>query len=252
MAVERGASFRRTQPVRCWHHTLQRPRAQPDDLAALLAHDLRSPLAALRASSELLLDDISVDEQRQVAQYLVHQVEGLERITRDVITAVRSQARSQEVCPQPLDLAAAVQGIIADIRLDQAAQQCFTLGGTAATPAHPSKVHAVLRNILVNAVKYSPLQSTIVIRVDEIEGQAAVAVRDEGQGILPEDLPRIFERFYRAPSHQRTADGLGLGLYAARRLARDCGGDILVESTPGSGSTFTVLLPLAPRTRSAR
>jgi signal transduction histidine kinase len=217
---------------------------------ALLAHDLRSPLAALRASSELLLDDISSDEQREVARFLARQVQGLDRLTSDVLDAVRSwSAGTAELIA--FDLAASARTIVDQLQLDRAVRQTFVVSGEARVCADSSRVRAILRNLISNAIKYSPPTSTIAVQVSACGGRAVVTVCDDGDGIAPDQLSRIFAPFYRAPDSSRATPGHGLGLYIARLLARSCGGDIVVESQHGSGSSFTVSLPLAAASTSA-
>jgi signal transduction histidine kinase len=217
---------------------------------ALLAHDLRSPLAALRASSELLLDDISSDEQREVARFLARQVQGLDRLTSDVLDAVRSWSTgTAEILA--FDLAASARAIVEQLQLDREVRQQFIVSGEARVCADSSRVRAILRNLLSNAIKYSPPASAIAVQVGACGGRAVVTVRDCGDGIAAGDLSRIFAPFYRAPNTSRPTQGHGLGLYIARLLARSCGGDIVVESERGGGSAFTVSLPLAAGPTSA-
>jgi signal transduction histidine kinase len=105
----------------------------------------------------------------------------------------------------------------------------------------------VILNLTDNAIRYSPLGSTVEVRVTMGEQQAHVSVRDHGCGIDAGDLPHIFEPFYRAdPARARETGGTGLGLAIADQIARAHGGAISVSSQPGIGSTFTLNLPLAP------
>jgi signal transduction histidine kinase len=109
------------------------------------------------------------------------------------------------------------------------------------------RIEQVLSNLLSNALKYSPNGGPVTIRVyDPGEGRAALAVSDHGLGIPEKDLPYIFEWFRRAHDTSGRISGAGIGLASARYIAREHGGDIEVESTPGEGSTFTLVLPLEP------
>ena len=104
------------------------------------------------------------------------------------------------------------------------------------------RVMQVASILLDNAVKYTPEGGSVAVRVEEYDGGVALAVSDTGVGITEEQLPLVFERFYRAdPS--RSEGGAGLGLSIARQIAESHGGQIRAESTPGKGSTFTLLLP---------
>lgn len=108
----------------------------------------------------------------------------------------------------------------------------------------------MLTNIVGNAIKYSPPHTSITIETRAAGGMLEIIVADEGFGISAEQLPRIFEKFYRAPQRQTTETaGTGLALALAREIAELHGGRISVESEPNKGSTFTVYLPLAPENR---
>jgi signal transduction histidine kinase len=99
-------------------------------------------------------------------------------------------------------------------------------------------------NLLTNAEKYSPPESPVEVRAIREGEQVAISVADRGQGIAHEDLPHIFERFYR-PTAGRKAEGVGLGLYITKGLVEAHGGRIAVVSEPGEGATFTFTLPIA-------
>ena len=103
-------------------------------------------------------------------------------------------------------------------------------------------IQRMLSNLLDNAIKYTPSGGTVSIVASESQGQVVVAVQDTGIGIAKQDLPRIFERFFRC-DQSRSQAGIGLGLSLARAIARAHGGDITVASMPNKGSTFTVRLP---------
>jgi signal transduction histidine kinase len=103
-------------------------------------------------------------------------------------------------------------------------------------------IQRMLSNLLDNAIKYTPSGGSVSVAAYESQGQVVVAVQDTGLGISKQDLPRIFERFFRC-DQSRSQAGIGLGLSLARAIARAHGGDITVVSTPNQGSTFTVTLP---------
>jgi len=109
--------------------------------------------------------------------------------------------------------------------------------------ADPDLLERILLNLLTNAMKYSPAESPVRLEARRQDGAIEISVIDRGQGIAPEDQPRLFERFCR-PKGARRADSVGLGLYITRKLVEVQGGCIGVESTPGEGSTFSFTLPL--------
>ena len=108
------------------------------------------------------------------------------------------------------------------------------------------RLEQVLQNLLQNAIKYSPKGGPVTLRVEQQGHEVCVAVSDQGIGIPREALPQLFQRFYRAP-HQATGgiEGLGIGLYIVKEIVTLHSGTIMVESTEGVGSTFTICLPLA-------
>jgi signal transduction histidine kinase len=112
-------------------------------------------------------------------------------------------------------------------------------------PADRELVLIVLRQLLDNAVKYSPPGSSIVIGAAEEEGSVVVTVTDCGPGIPQADLNRVFEKFYRGPHARERVPGTGMGLAIAREIVRGHGGDLSVVSRPGQGSEFSFALPLA-------
>ncbi len=110
--------------------------------------------------------------------------------------------------------------------------------------ADPDRLERILMNLLTNALKYSALETEVLLRAEKTDGEVTVSVTDYGMGIPPEDLPHIFERFYQ-PTAGRKAGGLGLGLYISKMLVEAHGGRVGVESELGRGSTFWFTLPLA-------
>jgi signal transduction histidine kinase len=115
--------------------------------------------------------------------------------------------------------------------------------------ADPRRLEQVLRNLVENAVKYSPDGGTVTVRGDVAGGEAVISISDEGIGIAPEDLGRVFDRFYRADGQAvRRAGGTGLGLSICQGIVQMHGGRIWADSTPGAGSTFHFTLPIVAPT----
>jgi K+-sensing histidine kinase KdpD len=110
-------------------------------------------------------------------------------------------------------------------------------------PADAPRLERVLVNLLTNALKHSAPETPVVVRLEQEGPQVRIQVRDQGEGLHPEELARLFTKYYRTGEGQR-AEGVGLGLYISQLIIKAHGGQILVESTPGQGSTFTVTLPL--------
>jgi signal transduction histidine kinase len=109
----------------------------------------------------------------------------------------------------------------------------------------PDRMSEVLGNLLSNAFKFTPRGGEVSLRVDAIDDVVHMQVRDTGAGIAPEQLPRIFDKFYRADNQQADSEGTGLGLAIAKTIVEAHTGTIAVDSTPGIGTTFTIELPAA-------
>jgi signal transduction histidine kinase len=116
--------------------------------------------------------------------------------------------------------------------------------------ADPGRFERVLVNLISNALKYS--DGPVTVDAAGQDGSVVVSVRDHGPGIAPDDLPRLFTKYFRAPGAREQREGLGLGLYISRLLVEAHGGRIWAESTPGAGSTFRVAIPVAPAPRPGR
>jgi signal transduction histidine kinase len=108
----------------------------------------------------------------------------------------------------------------------------------------PARIDQVVTNLVSNAIKYSPNGGVIEVHVERVDDQALVSVRDEGIGITPESLKKLFQRYYRSPEASKIAQGLGLGLYVTKRLVELHDGTLSVTSATGVGSTFSFTVPL--------
>jgi phosphoserine phosphatase RsbU/P len=221
---------------------------------AILGHELRSPLNAIQAYSSLLLEGLfdpltdrqreSVSRIRMSGQHLLSVVEGvldMARIHAGTIALTIRDVPLAEVLAEAVQL---VQHLAA--RKDQTLRTSPAPG--LVLRADPHRVRQALVNLISNAIKYTPDGGEIEVDVAtrESEGRrfAAIAVRDNGRGIPAAALATIFEPYDRGEADD-SETGLGLGLSISREMVRQMGGEIEVVSEPGSGSTFTALLPLA-------
>jgi two-component system sensor histidine kinase BaeS len=228
---------------------LQRLEEEREAFAAMVAHDLRSPLTAVRGSAQLLQQRVPDDPlvQRRL-QTIVRETDRVARLAADLGDAARAAAGRLEVRPLRVDLSALTREAM-DRQQAAGVAQPLQLAAPA-TPiwvnADPERIAQVLDNLIGNAAKYSPPDRPIRVEVDA-NGKARVCVQDQGPGVPPEELPHLFERFYRARVARRgDKKGSGLGLYISHEIAQAHGGDLTAESAPGAGSRFTLLLPLAP------
>jgi len=213
------------------------------------SHELRTPLTALRAVGEVALrqgSDAAV--LRETVASMLEEAQRLHELIESLLALARMEGGKEPIALQPVvlsDLAAEVKssiGLLADDR-HQTVELHEDQPVTAL--AEPVLLRQALLNIVHNALRYSPAGSSIVIRVMRREGEALVSVADQGPGIAHEHRLKIFDRFYRIdPSRARSDGGQGLGLAIAKCAVEHQGGRIELESAPGAGSTFRILLRL--------
>ncbi|MBK8987608.1 MAG: HAMP domain-containing histidine kinase [Chloroflexi bacterium] len=227
---------------------LARANQQRRQMTADIAHDLRTPLTVLSGYLEAMEDgDLTPTPPR--LQVMSQEVDTLKRLVEDLRTLSLADAGNLTLYKEPLDpheLLIQVQSAYAH----QAAQQNVHLAVVASPhlpPAHvdPARLRQVLSNLVSNALRHTPTGGHITLRADPSTAKPdglQLSVTDTGSGISPEDLPHIFDRFYRGDKARQEGGESGLGLAIAKSLIAAHGGAIQVTSTPGSGATFTILL----------
>jgi signal transduction histidine kinase len=224
-----------------------------DEFLALLAHELRGPLAPLRNGLELIKRGAESEELRRRACALMdRQLEQALRLVNDLLDASRIARGKIELRKAPIELGAALEEII---EVERPLAEVAGLGLEANIPAEPLVVDGdpvrlaqVLRNLLQNARKYTEPGGRIEIGLAREHGEAVVRIKDTGVGIPPAKLEAIFEMFAQIEAGgPRSQGGLGIGLALARRLVVLHGGSVQAFSEgPGRGSEFLLRLPLAP------
>ena len=222
------------------------------ELIALVTHELRTPLAIVRAYTELLADDPplegreSRDPARRTQRRAWHdaamtQVERLDRLVDSILASVRVvPAEAAEVIPTDVEatIAEVVESVRPLARLHRLEVR-EDLGHHVL--ADPPRLRQILEHLIENAVKYAPPDTTITIDHALVEGVLRIGVSDEGPGVPEEWRERIFEPYARRETH--TARGSGIGLYAAKRLAESMGARLWVEPAQPTGARFVVALP---------
>lgn len=221
-----------------------------DEFISLVSHELRTPLTSIKGAARTLLRHFSnLDEATRVEllRDVDEESDRLYRLVENLLDFSRAEAGVLRLTTEPVHLGKMAAHVIAEVR-SRAEGHRFNLSFPADLPlaeADPLRVEQVLRNLLDNAVKYSPQGGQIDVMGTVSDRRLKVSVRDPGIGIAPQDLMRVFGRFQRAADARvgRT-QGVGLGLAICRRLVEAHGGQIWVESEPGVGSTFVFTLPL--------
>jgi signal transduction histidine kinase len=211
------------------------------------SHQLRTPLGTILGQVEVALRKPRPAEEyervlavvRRQAAHLTHAVEAL-------LFLARTEAEAGPPALERIDLAGWVPGFLdsladhprhADVALDVGP------GEAVEVEAHPPLLRELVRNLVDNALKYSPPDTPVTIRLGRVAGRPALAVEDCGPGIPAADLPHLFEPFFRSSEVRRGAPGAGLGLTVAARIATAFGGRIEAASRPGEGTRFTVTFP---------
>lgn len=214
-----------------------------------IAHELRTPVSNIRGWLEATQDGLAVPDDEFIAS-LLEEATLLTRLIEDLTDLSTADAGELRLHPEPVELREIAEQAAAGMRPSAAqAGVALEVDADGELEADPVRLRQLLGNLLSNAIRHSPPGATVRVHSRRAETFIEVSVIDDGDGIAPEDLDRIFDRFWRAEqSRGRAGGGSGLGLAIVRRLAEAHGGSITVQSTVGQGSTFTVRLPVATAT----
>jgi signal transduction histidine kinase len=223
-----------------------------DAFLSVAAHELKTPLTALVGQVQLLQRRTQragcLNERDQHALQVVRaQADRLTTMVNELLDLSRMESGQLDVVRAPLHLDELVQQVVDELQPTlQRHQIVFTASAQGvAISGDAARLAQVLRNLLGNAVKYSPDGGPIALSLTTEADAVVIAIRDQGIGIPPEALPLLFERFYRAPNATaRHIDGVGVGLFVVKEIVARHGGTIAVTSSVGQGSTFTLRLPL--------
>jgi len=213
-----------------------------------IAHDLRSPLARMRAASEMALTTSSVDEHKTIAAGIIEECDRLLGMINTMLDIAEAESGAGELVLEEVDLADMIRRaceLFEPIAENNAIRMTMELPDSCLVLGEPRKLQRMVANLLDNALKYTPTGGTVTVSVNADDGQIAISVSDTGVGISEKDLPHIFKRFYTCNKSQPN-HGTGLGLSLVKAIARSHGGHVNATSHPDKGSTFTVTLPRPP------
>ena len=233
---------------------LRRTDRERRDLVASVSHDLRSPLASLRGYLETLAmrgDDAPPEEREAHVGRALRSAERLSALVADLFDLARLDGAEGSVDAEPTALGPLVSDVVSEHRAE-AERRGVRLGVRAERglpPAHvdPGLVDRAVDNLVENALRHTPPGGAVDVGVERgAGGTLVVTVRDTGEGVAPDVLPRVFDRFVRADPSRKADGGAGLGLAVVKRVAELHGGAVRAESVPGEGATFSIVLPIGP------
>jgi signal transduction histidine kinase len=222
------------------------------DMMQQISHELRNPLQSMHAAYYMLAEQIAGplnERQRTLLTTIRDNIDALTRFSNQFLDLAKIEAGMMEFHPRSVDLLSVITPVINNARL-VASQKEINIGLAAqAVPniqADPEKVTTVLSNLLNNAIKFTHKGGNITVTIGPCEGGARIAVKDSGVGIDPDDLPKLFTKFFQARNvSQISVKGTGVGLALVKAIVDGHGGRVYANSTVGQGSTFTVELPVA-------
>jgi signal transduction histidine kinase len=223
------------------------------ELVSDVAHELRNPLTTIRGYAEGMLDGV-ITPDRDVLTAVLTEVGHLQRLAGDLSTLSNADEGRLTLADAPIDLHELAAAVVESLR-PRAAEQHIELrvtGAPTTVRGDRDRLVQVVGNLVANAVTYTPRDGQVTVEVGASGEAATLTVTDTGIGLVPDDLERVFERFYRVHGVDRPPGGSGIGLAIARAVARAHGGDLVAASGgPGQGTTFTVRLPAATQPAAA-
>lgn len=223
-------------------------RRRERDFLMSVGHDLRTPLTTIRGYAEALdSGEVAADDLARVSSVLRRQTDRLSRLIEDLTLLARLEAREFSLRPEPVDLAAHINGVVESTRghADEMDVRLITqLEDVGSVQVDPDRVGQIVDNLLSNALRYTPEGGQVLVSLADCGEQATLTVADTGPGIDRDDLPRVFERMYVAQRYRPVRpEGSGLGLSIVKELTTALGGSVNVGSDPGEGTAVTVSLP---------
>jgi signal transduction histidine kinase len=224
-----------------------------EEMVAVVSHDLKNPLATIQLAVSFLLEELVPDDaahrpEREQLHAIHHSAERMYRLIHDLLDVAAIEAGQLVVARSPVAVDVLLTDALELLRPLAAAKRIALVAdpspGLPPVDADRERVLQVFSNLGGNAVKFTPENGRVEVRVTVREAVVEFAVRDTGPGIASADLPHVFDRFWQARKTARA--GVGLGLAIAKGIIEAHGGTIRVESEPGRGSCFTFTLPVAP------
>jgi two-component system sensor histidine kinase KdpD len=212
-----------------------------------LAHDLKTPLTAMEAATGMLLQPslaVSAEQRRDLLEVVHQEVQGLKQMLAQAIHLARIDAKKLKLETKPLHARELINLAILSLG-ERAGSNQLEIDAPDNLPlvrVDPELLSQALKQLIDNAIKYSPSNSVITISAREADGLLSIGVRDHGQGLTELEQSHVFEKFYRGRHDRSAIQGTGMGLAIAREIVEAHGGSVAVESQMGEGSQFTITL----------
>jgi len=219
------------------------------DFVANVSHEIRTPLTVVAGFVETLLDmELPAEERRRCLEMVQKQTATMQRLVEDLLTLATLESTSLPPEHTGVPIEPLLQAVVADVRALSAGRHPIALQieSDAGLRGTPAELDSAVRNLLTNAVRYTPDGGTITVTWRVVDGEGVLSVRDTGIGIAAEHLPRLTERFYRVDrGRSRDTGGTGLGLAIVKHVAQRHHARLEIESRVGYGSTFSLRFPSA-------
>jgi signal transduction histidine kinase len=223
------------------------------DFVASVSHEFRTPLTSLRQFTDLLSenDEVPLEKRRGFYAAQARATERLQRLVESLLDFRRMEAGTHPYHRRPVPASPLVEGVVDDFRREVAARgfdvEYASTGDERTVDADPDALSLALWNLMDNAVKYSGDSRRIFVSTSAHNGSVEICVRDRGLGVPPEEQREIFRQFVRGrDARVRGIKGTGIGLSMVQHIVEGHGGRVAVDSQPGEGSTFTIVLPASP------
>ena len=222
---------------------------QQSDLIAEMVHELRTPLASINTASHLLTrPEISAEQSRTMAETIQKETSRLSEMASSFLDLARLESGRNQFKVEPVDLKVILDEVL-EIMGSRIQEQGLTPEKEFKDPipefnGDAGKLKQVIINLVSNAIKYNRPNGKIMIKASATKEDIIFSVEDTGNGMLPEHVSSLFQKFYRVPGSEKMAQGTGLGLSIVKKIVEGHGGKIEVESESGKGTKFTVNLPL--------
>jgi two-component system, NtrC family, sensor histidine kinase KinB len=227
-------------------HELQEQR---EDFIRMISHDLRNPLVVVGGHADILrrvLGGKGMEREARSAEAISKSARRMNSMIKDLVGSAQLESGQLELHRERIDPCQLLFDVLGRVESPEAQERVRfeCTGEMPEVSADRERIERVVTNLVANALKYSPVPRPVIVRVERRDNGVVISVSDQGPGISAGELPRVFDRYYRA-KEGRKGEGLGLGLYISRLIVEAHGGKIAVESQIGEGSTFKFTLPIA-------